>query len=67
MGAARPEVTRELKMECGCWFVYSPDSFVRGERKFECRHGRVWMIRAVVAETTYVAEDVTKEDENGDE
>lgn len=65
MGASRPEVTRELKMECGCWFAYSPDRFVRGERRYECRHGKVWLIRVVIAAPEYVAEDVTPTEATG--
>lgn len=63
MGASRPAVSRELKMECGCWYQFSPDRFVRGERQFECAHGRTWRIKAIVVETTYVSEDVTPPDD----
>lgn len=64
MGASRPEVSKELKMECGCYYMYSPDRFVRGERRFECAHKRVWKIKAIPVETTYVAEDVTPPDDD---
>lgn len=59
MGASRPEVSRELKMDCGCYYMYSPDRFVRGERRFTCAHRRVWRISAVRSEITYTARDVT--------
>lgn len=64
MGASRPAVSRELKMECGCYYMYSPDRFISGERQFTCGHGRVWRISAVRSEITYTARDVTPEEED---
>lgn len=66
MGASRPTVSRVLKMECGCLYQYSPDRFVRGERQFECAHGRLWRIRAITSITSYESKDVTPVEDKND-
>ena len=59
MGATRQEVSRVIRMECGCLYQYSVERFVRGERVFECAHKRTWKISVVTVPIKYVVEDVT--------
>ena len=61
MGASRTPVSKEIKVHERCWFMFSPDMFDRGERKFECPHGRVFMVRVVVKPIEYVVEEMVED------
>lgn len=57
MGASRTPVSKAIKVHEGCLYQFSPDSFDRGERMFECPHGRTFVVRVVVKPVEYAVEE----------
>lgn len=64
MGASRTPVSKAIKVHEGCLYQFSPDRFARGERRFECPHGRVFIVRVNIKPVEYVVEEkMVEEDE----